>query len=125
MKAILKPITVVVVLGAFLGGCAGSGSSYVPVVDGTQSHAFDRDLLACQQVAKQLKFNNGDVRSNAALGAGVGAVIGAVDSGIEGAIVGAVLGGALEGGGRAWEVRDERKGIVINCMAGRGHNIVG
>ncbi len=53
--------------------------------------------------------------------AALGAVIGGLEDGLGGAVVGSGLGA----GSRAWETRTERKNIVIQCMTGRGHRVVG
>ncbi|MEM6987168.1 MAG: glycine zipper family protein [Pseudomonadota bacterium] len=105
-------------LAVLLGsGCANSGGSYTPIVDGAKTTAFDTDLAACQQLATERKYTNGDVKSEALLGA----LIGAISDGGEGAVAGALVGG----GARSWDVREERKVIVISCMSNRGHNVVG
>lgn len=111
-------------LSLSITACAGSSARYVPIVDGPQNAQFQADLAACQSVAQQKKFNNGDVRTEALVGAVFGAVAGAVEDSSD-AVGGAIVGAAFGGGERAWEVRGERKNIVINCLTNRGHNVVG
>ena len=43
----------------------------------------------------------------------------------EGAIAGAVVGAIAGGGARMNKTRDERRQIVVRCMQGRGHSVVG
>ena len=114
--------------------CAGSGAEYRPIVDGPRGPAYSSDLTACQNVARQRSYANADVKSDAAAGAAVGGLLtglavgveeGDVGAGIVGALVGAALGGAVAGSERAWETQGERSGIVVACMRGRGHNVVG
>ena len=108
-----------------LQGCAGSAATYRPIVDGEPSVTYQADLYDCQRLATERGYINGDVKSEAALGSAIGAVVGAAEEGGDGAIAGAILGGVLSGAGRAWETRDERKAIVIQCMENRGHAVVG
>ena len=111
-----------------LSACASGGAAYRPIVDGPQDAAYTSDLGECRQVAESRDYLNSDTRTSAAIGAGIGGLIGLADSDnadfgdfVGGAIVGALLGG----GDRALETRQERKEIVLNCMAGRGHRVVG
>ena len=125
-----------IVLPGFLAlsACAGSGSEYRPIVDGPRGPAFSADLAACQDVAKQRSYANAEVRSDAAAGAALGGLVtglavgveeGDLGAGVVGALIGAAIGGAAAGGERAWETQGERKNIVVACMQGRGHNVVG
>lgn len=109
-----------------LGGCASGGAAYQPIVDGPTGAAYQADLADCQQLAETRGYDNSDTRTSAAIGAGLGGIIGLADSGSLGeAAVGAAIGGLFGGGSGAIETREERKQIVMNCMAGRGHRIVG
>lgn len=118
---------VLCIIAAFgLSACANTGASYRPIVDGPVSASFEADLTECQTVATQRDYLNGDVQSDAALGAGVGALVGIADSGDVGEMIGGALIGALVGGAaRSWETQDERRQIVVNCMFQRGHKVVG
>lgn len=108
----------------FVSGCANTASNYSPIVDGPKNAAFAQDLSACKQLAEQREYLNGDTKTEALVGAGLGALAGA--SGDAGDILaGAVVGGVVGSADKAWEVREERKKIVIKCMAGRGHAVVG
>ncbi len=108
-----------------ISGCGYSAARYRPIVDGATSKAYETDLQACQQLATQRSYLNDDVKTHALLGGAVGALLGGISEGVEGAIGGAALGGTLSGAGRAWETREERKHIVIECMRQRGHRVVG
>ena len=118
-------LATIMVCAAISTGCANSSARYQPIVDGKISADYYADVQACQQLATQRKFNNGDVKSDAVAGALTGVLIGAIEEGTQGAIAGAVVGSALGAGGRAWDTRAERKNIVIECMKGRGHRVVG
>lgn len=113
-----------VVVSTLTVGCAGSSGTYEPIVDGAQNADYVNDLASCQSLSNEREYLNGDVRSDGAAGALIGALAGAED-GVEGAVAGAVVGMLLGSAGRAWDVRDEKKGIVVKCMTNRGHNVVG
>ena len=125
----IKHLTLVpLAAAAFVGACANSGASYRPVADGPTSVTYAADLEACQAVATERSYINGDTRNNALIGAGLGALAGVADDDVndtEGAIAGAVVGALAGAGGTMVETRDERREIVVECMKGRGHAVVG
>ncbi|MDO6731629.1 glycine zipper family protein [Marinovum sp. 2_MG-2023] len=105
-------------------GCANSGAKYRPILDGGETPAYRADLAECQSLARNQKQLDRETLGAAALGAGAGALLGEVDedgTAWGGAIVGALAGGAA-GAGDASERREE---IVVQCMRGRGHRVVG
>lgn len=111
-----------------LTACASGGAAYQPIVDGPQGVSYVADLGDCRQVAETRNYINSDTKTSAAIGAGLGGLIALADTKnadagdfIGGAIVGALFGG----GDRALKTRKERKSIVLNCMTGRGHRVVG
>jgi len=106
-----------------LAGCGASGAHYRPIVDGASGERFEADLAACQDVSRQREYLNADVRSSALIGAAFGALLGSDSLGE--AAAGAGVVGVLSGARRAWEVRAERKQIIIECMHQRGHRVVG
>ncbi|MCU7919740.1 MAG: glycine zipper family protein [Candidatus Thiodiazotropha sp. (ex Dulcina madagascariensis)] len=112
-------------VAALLSACGTTGSQYRPIVDGDKHSHYEVDLVTCSSLSRERRYTNDDVKSEALLGAAVGAVAGAIDDGSDGALGGAIVGGVLGGGGRAWETREERKRIVIECMKQRGHRVVG
>lgn len=120
-------IAMILISGSFvLSGCANTAAGYRPIVDGYQDEFYLADLDDCQSVAKTKHYDNGDARTSALAGAVVGGAVGAIeDDSIEGAIVGALLGGLLGAASSADETRSDRKDIVIRCMLGRGHAVVG
>ncbi|MCV6589535.1 MAG: hypothetical protein OIF57_10960 [Marinobacterium sp.] len=117
--------TTALTLTALLTGCGSTAAQYQPIVDGPKDALYNSDLAACSELAEQREYLNDDVKSEALLGAGIGALAGLADDGGSGAVAGALVGSAAAAGGRAWETRDERKAIVVACMRGRGHKVVG
>ncbi len=112
--------------GLLLSGCANTASGYRPVVDGYQGAAYHEDLRDCQALAKTKDYDNGDTKTSALVGAVVGGAVGGIeDESVEGAIAGALVGGLLGSAEGVAETRVERKNIVIRCMIGRGHAVVG
>lgn len=116
-------VAMVAVLG--LAACSNSAARYEPIVDGPKDTTYSLDLSTCQNLATERSYLNGDVRSNALLSGGVGTLLGASEDGLGGAIAGGLIGSALGAGATAWQTRDERKSIVVDCMRRRGHQIVG
>ena len=107
-----------------VAACANGGAQYAPVLDGPKTPAFRADLAACQRLANNQNQFDRNTLGAAVLGAGAGAVLGEVDDSgdaLGGAIVGALAGGAAG----AVNARDRRQAIVIECMRGRGHRVVG
>ncbi|MEM9600613.1 MAG: glycine zipper family protein, partial [Pseudomonadota bacterium] len=117
-------------VAVLLPACAtNSGANYVPLVDGPRNASFHADLEACQSLAKDRNYLNGDTQNDAMLGAIAGGLIGGIeaDSGdtLEGILAGAVVGSVIGGAESAYDVSDERRHIVVQCMSGRGHRVVG
>jgi|TARA_B110000438_G_scaffold193796_1_gene185382 hypothetical protein len=121
----LRSLGAAAIAAVSLCACANTGADYAPIVDGLKDITYTQDLAECRVLAKQRSYTNGDVKSDALLGAGIGAVAGGVDEGVEGAIGGLILGGLIGGSGRAWETQDERKEVVVECLKLRGHRVVG
>ncbi len=115
-------------LSLLQAGCANTGARYQPLADGPVSAAYESDLASCQTLATGRNYMNADTKTDAAIGAGIGAIAGIADDDIsdtEGLIAGMIVG-ALAGGGSAMiETREQRRQIVIQCMQGRGHSVVG
>ncbi len=118
-------IPLIIVLGASVAACSNTAGRYQPIVDGPRDAQYAADVSSCQDLASERSYANGDVKTSALVGAGLGTLLGAVEEGGEGAIVGGLLGSAIGGGATAWEARSERKNIILECMRGRGHNVVG
>jgi len=104
-----------------LGACSDTGANYRPIIDGTPTAAYDADWVACQTLAGN-QFD-GETMGATVLGAGAGAVLGEIDGGdaLEGAVVGALAGGVAS----SVNVNERRQSIVIECLRGRGHQVVG
>ncbi|MGI9509963.1 MAG: glycine zipper family protein [Geminicoccaceae bacterium] len=121
MRSAVSALSILAIAGG-LSACSNSAARYQPIVDGPRDARYAGDLKECQQVATERSYVNGDVRSNALVGAGVGTLLGAESLG--GALVGGLLGTAIVGGWTAWDARGERKDIVVNCMRNRDHPVV-
>ena len=133
MMNIRTPLTL---LGAIsmvsLSACASGGAAHQPIIDGPNDPqyraAYQQDLAECRKVAEQRKYDNSDVRTQALVGAGIGGLIGLanardVDEGDF--FTGAIIGGLVGGGSEALETRSQRREILLNCLTGRGHNVLG
>ena len=106
-----------------LAACADSGANYQPILDGALSETYQADLAACQALARnQNQFDQERVAATV-LGAGAGAILGEADSGdaLGGAVAGALAGGVAS----SVDVDERREAIVIECLRGRGHRVVG
>ena len=126
MKPQLKFAAPVIGIGALLTGCANTGAAYQPILDGPQTAAYQNDLVECQALAREHSLMNQNTKSDALVGALIGGALGALDDGgIGNAIGGAAVGGAAGAASGAYEARDERSQIVVNCLRGRGHRVVG
>lgn len=121
MKPMLLPALVALPL---LAACDDTGARYTPILDGAPNAAFEADLAACQALARDQRRFDQETLAAAALGAGVGAVLGQVDDDTNAA--GGALAGALAGGTAvAVDTSDRRAAIVVDCLRGRGHRVVG
>ncbi|PXW72798.1 hypothetical protein C7964_101915 [Loktanella sp. PT4BL] len=106
-----------------VAACADSGANYTPILDGTPTPAYQADLEACQALARNQKQFDQETMAATVLGAGAGAALGEADSGdaMGGAIAGALAGGIAS----AVDVSERRESIVVECLRGRGHRVVG
>jgi len=109
-----------------LGACANTGARYTPIVDGSPTPGFRTDLAACQTLARE-QFR-GEAAGAALLGAGVGVIAGLAQDDVsdtEGAVGGAMVGALTGGVAGSVSTADRREAIVVSCMRGRGHRVVG
>jgi uncharacterized membrane protein len=124
-------IIILVSLISSLCGCASYGN-YQPVVDigNNQNNVnLQKDMMECRQLAEQTSNTGTEALKSgvggAAIGAGVGALSGLIfnNPGM-GAAGGAIIGatGASIYSGVSSE--DQFKRSYINCMRGRGHNVI-
>lgn len=120
MKAQLTLATARLVLVA---ACADSGANYQPILDGTPTAAYQADLTACQALARNQNQFDQETMAATVLGAGVGAALGEADGGdaLGGAVAGALAGGVSS----AVDASERREAIVVECLRGRGHRVVG
>ena len=112
----------VLILALILTACATRGSNYVPLVDmqHKDQSQFQRDVMECQQYARQ--------RMDAA----EGALVGAAAVGILTALLApkgqgnyAARQGAIVGGvGGAVAANDTQETITKRCLAGRGYSVL-
>ncbi len=120
----MKRRILVLPLLLIMAACANSGADTRPIVDKPGPH-YEKDLAACQALAKQKDYASGETATNTAVGTGLGALIGGVASGSwVGAGVGAGVGAAGGLGASAVETQNARGNIVKKCMTGRGYNVV-
>lgn len=120
----MKRTAYLVLATAALAACSGSGADYTPILDGAPSAAFRSDLAACQTLARNQRQYDQETAGAAVLGAGAGAVLGAADDDADAA--GGAIAGALAGGiAGAVHASDRREAIVVECLRGRGHPVVG
>ncbi len=131
-------LIVALTTSALLVGCAtnpnavgsGYGAGYTPVIDGPQDSKYWTDLNECRTLASQVQRNReSEAAGQAVAGALAGALVGGMlgsrgyrnQTAAFGAKAGALgggaegLGGALQGG----------KQVIVNCMIGRGHKVLG
>lgn len=107
-----------------LSACADSGANYTPILDGPTTPAFQSDLSACQMLARDQRQFDHETAAAAGLGAGAGALLGAADE--DGSALGGAIAGALAGGvSGAVNASERREEIVVECLRGRGHRVVG
>lgn len=126
-----------------LTACAGGGINHEPIIDGPYTQTYAMDVAQCRQIADGRGYDNADVRTAAALGAGLGALAGLIGGGrsyhhhwrghgrrdnadkTEDVLLGAAIGAATGGGAQALKTREQRRQILLNCLAGRGHRVLG
>ena len=106
-----------------LAGCSDMGSAYRPVLDGPEGPGYGADLQACQALARAQPLQEETV--GAAIAGGIfGGIAGDHEGDVtfaQGAVAGALFG--LIGG--LTEELDAREAIIVTCMQGRGHRVVG
>lgn len=120
----MKPLYLAALLPALLAACADSGATYTPILDGAPKAAFQSDLSACQTLAQDQKQFDQETAASAVMGAGAGALLGAADEDAD--IAGGAIAGALAASvASAVNASEKREAIVIECLRGRGHRVVG
>lgn len=117
------PLFAAIASAAFLVACDNSGANYTPIIDGPPSVAFQSDLAACQSLARAQRQFDQEILGATAIGAGTGALLGQADSGD--AWGSAVVGAVARSVSGAVDVAERRQAIVVACLRGRGHAVVG
>ena len=120
----MKPILLSLFAAPLIAACADTGANYQPILDGPVTPAYQADLAACQTLARNQNQLDQETIGAAVLGAGAGALLGEFDDegdALGGALVGAIAGGAAS----AIDVSERREAIVVECLRGRGHRVVG
>jgi len=120
----MKPLLFLLASAVVLTACAASGANYTPMLDGPPTTAFESDLAACKTLASEQRQFDQETVGAAVLGAGAGAFLGAADD--ESDAAGGAIAGALAGGiAGAVKASERRETIVVECLRGRGHRVVG
>ncbi|SLN31435.1 hypothetical protein PSA7680_01516 [Pseudoruegeria aquimaris] len=120
----MKPFLLLLLLPLGLGACADSGANHTPVLDGPPNATYRADLAACRRLAKEQGQLDRETAGATVLGAGAGALLGAADD--DGDAIGGAIAGALAGGAAGTvNASNRREEILIECLRGRGHRVVG
>ncbi len=120
----MKPIYFALIAAPMIAACADTGANYTPILDGPVTPAYKADLAACQTLARNQSQLDQETLGATVLGAGAGALLGEWDD--DGDALGGALVGALAGGtASAVDVSERREAMVVECLRGRGHRVVG
>lgn len=119
----MKTIYLTLFTAPVLAACADSGANYTPILDGAPNAAYQSDLDACRTLARSQRQFDQETLAATVMGAGAGALLGEFDNGdaAGGAIAGALTGGVAS----AVNTSERKQAIVIECLRGRGHKVVG
>ncbi len=120
----MKYIKSLIIL-SIITSCAGTGSSYDPIVDTVKDGAYQQTLSHCQKLSEQRSYVNGDTKTSALAGGGIGAIVGGIaGKGLGGAAIGALAGSTIGGGTQALQTKEEKKYIIVQCLRGYGYNVI-
>jgi outer membrane lipoprotein SlyB len=132
LRTVFSKLLLLSGIALFFSGCANQ-SGWTPMVDphGDPNVAnIARDKIHCRVLAKQAAGNPVNEVGKGALtggatGAATGAALGAVTGApAAGAALGAATGGVSGMIGTGISVDEQYKQAFINCMRGRGHNVI-
>ncbi|MEX0286605.1 MAG: glycine zipper family protein [Paracoccaceae bacterium] len=123
----MRPILLAALpIAALLSGCETTGANYVPVIDGAVGPNYQADLAACQQLARTQPALDDSAALNTVAGAGAAAATTAIiDNSGTNVLDAAIIGAAAGLTGSALQQQANKQQIVINCMRGRGYNVIG
>ncbi|MCG7521834.1 glycine zipper domain-containing protein [Ruegeria sp. Ofav3-42] len=121
----MKKMALVCMLG--LSACGGYSFNKPLAVDGSRNANFAQDETECRALAAN--FNPGKQAGSIGAGAVSGALIGNLTSSAghatEGGFTGAAIGGVLGAAEGYYEDEEARRQVLVNCMLGRGHKVIG
>lgn len=104
----------------FVSACA----DYTPILDGPESADYQNDLVACQSLAANQEHFNQEALGAAVAGGLLAAAVADHDgsaTAVEGLIGGALVAYVMA----QIDAVEEKEDIVVACMQGRGHRVVG
>ncbi len=116
------------ILAALALAACGDYSSTKPLaVDGTRNESFARDEVECRALAANYNPSKqgGAIGSGALEGALIGGLTSSGSSRVEHGLAGAAIGGVLGAAEGYYEDDEARRQVLVNCMLGRGHRVVG
>lgn len=121
----MRKIVFVSLLG--LAACGGYPTSRPLAVDGTRNANFAQDEVECRALAANYNPQQqaGAIGGGALSGALIGGLTSASGESTEGALAGAAIGGLLGAAEGSYSEDEARRQVLINCMQGRGHRVIG
>ena len=126
---VMKTGKPVLLIGLILtaAACAKAPVDRPLTLDGPQQIGFQDDLATCRALA--LGYDDPELNKDIAGSAAVGAVIGGLDADdgdeLEGVLVGAAIGGLIGAAEKGEKIDEEQREVLIRCMQGRGHKVIG
>ncbi|WP_421703950.1 glycine zipper family protein [Aliiroseovarius sp.] len=126
---VMKTGKPVLLIGLILtaAACAKAPVDRPLTLDGPQAIGFQDDLATCRSLA--LGYDDPELNKEIAGTAAVGAVIGGLDADdgdeLEGALIGAAVGGLVGAAEKNEAIKEEQREVLIRCMQGRGHRVIG
>lgn len=109
---------------ALFAACDELGAADAPILDGVPNASYEQDVTACTALAEDASSNPTEV----GVATTAGALVGGLAAGHEdtdAAPWGALLGAAAGWIGMQSDQQQERRAILVACLQGRGHPVVG
>jgi hypothetical protein len=123
-------LIMMVLAGTALVACGPPPVERALTFDGPRTPQLERDEVECRNIARN--YDNGNAQWEAGSGAIIGGLAGALDSDPDekgdvgaGLLVGAAVGAATGAAGAKIDNLDDRRVVLIRCMQGRGHSVLG